>query len=92
MPKYKPGDIIKLSENLQIDEAYDGYIWTPAMAKIAAEHEYICTITETEIPFVRCGRGRYHVDIFNFETVTDNMIESCIPSPNVDEILNFIGV
>ena len=88
MPKYKPGDRIKLSKNLQINEAYDSYIWTPRMAKIAAEHGYICTITE--IPFVRHGRGRYRVDIFNFETITDNMIESCLPQLNVDEILNFL--
>lgn len=89
MRKYKPGDIIKLREDLQIDESYDGYIWTPAMAKVAAEHGYICTITEMP-PFVRRGRGRYHVDIFNFETITDNMIESCFLRLDVDEILNFL--
>ena len=65
-----------------------GDIWTPVMAKVAAKHGYICTITE--IPCTRHGRGRYHVDIFNFETITDNMIESCLPQLNVDEILNFL--
>lgn len=88
MPKYKPGDIIKLREDLQIDESYDSYTWTPRMAKIAAKHGYICTIRE--IPFTRNGRGRYHVDIFNFETITDNMIESCLPPLDVDEILKFL--
>ena len=46
MPKYKVGDRIKLREDLQIYEAYDGYIWTRRMAEVAAEYGGICTIIE----------------------------------------------